>query len=106
MGPEPHDQPERFVREPWWRAAFWELLLRVSGTLGAIVGTVGAWYFGRLMVEQFRIYDTRLIPLALVFPVIGWWAGTGLANALLRRLRGESGRESPGIRDESGPPPE
>ena len=109
MRPGDHDKPERLIREPWWRAAFWEFLLRGSGMLGLVVGAVGGFYLCRL-IDDGTGRDAKLLWLWVGLAGLGWIFGTLAASALFRRLRGASGQELVGPSGESGsnitPPPE
>ena len=94
MRPGQHEQPDRVIREPWWRAALWEVLLRVGAILGLVAGGVGGFYLCRLIDEGDGRYQKQQFWLCILLAVVGFGAGHGIADAIVRRLRGRSGKES------------
>ena len=103
MRPGDHDKPERLIREPWWRAAFWEFLLRAGATVGLVAGVVGDFYVCRWIGRDLESYPPKaVIAFCVILVTITMAAGYGIAYAIVRLLRGSSGQEPPESSSETG----
>jgi cytochrome c oxidase subunit 1 len=87
-GGEPGGAPPPKPRRPWWRHAAVH-----TGVLGAVAGYLVGHWLGNFLgsgYQQLPLSDSSDLPIVLgyLLAVVGWLAGLGVFNDLLRQLSG------------------